>query len=284
MRRITRRRALLAMLTLVAAAPARAQTPSPVQCAPPRDPAAPTLFHIGDSTVRNGDGTGANGEWGWGDLIAAYLDTTRLNVVNCALGGRSSRTFLTQGHWDKVLARLKRGDVVLMQFGHNDGGALNDTSRARGTIRGTGEESETIDNLLTGRREVVRTYGWYLRRFVADARARGATPVVASLIPRNRWEDGRVVRDRATYAGWAEQVARAEGVPFVDLNELVAREYEALGPERVKAFFPRDHTHTSLEGARLNARVVVAALKGLPANPLADYLSDSAAAVRPAVR
>ena len=285
MKWIARRRALLGALGLLATAPpARAQTPSPVQCAPPRDPAAPTLFHIGDSTVRNGSGTGGNGEWGWGDLIAIYFDTTRLNVVNCALGGRSSRTFLTQGHWDKVLAHLKRGDVVVMQFGHNDGGALNDTSRARGTIRGVGEETETIDNLLTKQREVVHSYGWYLRKFVADTRARGATPVVASLIPRNRWEGGRVVRDRETFAGWAEQVARAEGVPFVDLNELVAREYEALGAERVKAFFPRDHTHTSLEGARLNARVVVAALKGLPANPLGAYLSDSAAAVRPAAR
>jgi lysophospholipase L1-like esterase len=281
----TARRALLGALTLLAAAaPARAQTPSPVQCAPPRDPAAPTLFHIGDSTVRNGNGTGANGEWGWGDLIAVYLDTARLNVVNCALGGTSSRTFLTRGHWDKVLAHLKRGDVVVMQFGHNDGGALNDTSRARGSIRGVGEEAETIDNLLTKQRETVHSYGWYLRKFIADARARGARPIVASPIPRNIWRDGRVARDSATYAGWAERVARAAGAPFVDLNELVAREYEALGAERVRGFFPRDHTHTALEGARLNARVVVGALKGLPANPLGAYLSDSAAAVRPLVR
>jgi lysophospholipase L1-like esterase len=272
------RRFLLAPLTLLAlATPARAQGPG--YCPAPRDAALPTFFHIGDSTVRNGSGTGSNGEWGWGDQIAVYLDTTRVNVVNCALGGRSSRTFLTGGNWDRVLPNLKQGDVVVMQFGHNDGGAVNDTSRARGTLKGIGEETEEIDNLLTHKHEVVHSYGWYLRKFIGDARARGATPVVASPIPRNVWKDGRVVRDSAAYAGWARQVARAEGVPFIDINELIAREYDALGPGKVAAFFPHDHTHTELEGARLNARVVVAALKGLPRNPLATYLSPAAAAV-----
>ncbi len=109
----------------------------------------PTLFIIGDSTVRNGQGDGKNGQWGWGDLIGVYFDSSKINVVNCALGGRSSRTFITEGHWDKVLAQLKPGDFVMMQFGHNDGGALNDDSRARGSIKGTGDESQEIDNLLT---------------------------------------------------------------------------------------------------------------------------------------
>src|SRR5690349_17881173 len=123
---IPRRGLLGSLLLLAVAAPARAQGPpgqpgQPAYCPAPRDAALPTLFHIGDSTVRNGSGAGANGEWGWGDLTAAYLDTTRINVVNCALGGRSSRTFLTGGNWDRVLPNLKPGDVVLMQFGHNDG-------------------------------------------------------------------------------------------------------------------------------------------------------------------
>lgn len=288
----TRRRLLAALLLFApgVSAPARAGAqsvaapPRSPHCAAPRDPALATVFYIGDSTVRNGSGSGGNGEWGWGDLTGAFLDTARVNVVNCALGGRSSRTFLTQGHWDRVLAHLKAGDVVVMQFGHNDGGALNDTSRARGTIRGVGEEAEEIDNLLTKRREVVRSYGWYLRRYVADTRARGATAVVASPVPRNVWEGGRVLRNATSYAGWAAQVARAEGVPFLDLNELIAREYDALGPERVRALFGRDHTHTSLEGARLGARVVVGAFNGLPRNPLAAYLSPAGAAVLPLPR
>lgn len=248
------------MLALAAASPAHAQDDRP------------TIYYIGDSTVRNGRGDGGNGQWGWGDHTATYFDTTRVRIANRALGGRSSRTYLTQGHWDGVLETLKAGDVVIIQFGHNDGGALNDTSRARGTIRGTGEESETIDNLLTGEREVVHSFGWYLRRYVADARAKGATPIIASLVPRNRPENGRFVRDDGSYAGWAEEVAREEGVPFIDLNELVAREYDRLGPERVAPLFHGDHTHTSLEGARLTARIVVDALRGLDDNPVASYL------------
>jgi type 1 glutamine amidotransferase/lysophospholipase L1-like esterase len=253
------------------------QSPPPSLPAP-RNSALPTIFHIGDSTVRNGSGNGANGEWGWGDLISCYFDTARVNVVNRALGGRSSRTYLTQGHWERTLPMLKRGDVVIMQFGHNDGGALNDTSRARGSIRGVGNETEEIDNLLTHEHEVVHSYGWYMRKFIADTRVRGATPVVASLVPRNIWENGAVVRNKKDYAGWAEDVARAEGVAFVDLNERIAREYDALGPEKVKALFGRDHTHTTREGAKLNARVVLAAVQALPSNPVGSYLTAGAAA------
>src|SRR5882757_1828815 len=69
-----------------------------------QQPRKPIFFIIGDSTVRNGDGTGKGGLWGWGSVIAPYFDTTKISVRNEALGGRSSRTFITEGHWDKVLA------------------------------------------------------------------------------------------------------------------------------------------------------------------------------------
>ena len=80
----------------------------------------PTLYIIGDSTVRNGDGRGGNSQWGWGSFIADYFDTTKIRVLNLAIGGRSSRTFITEGRWDKILNDLKKGDYVIMQFGHND--------------------------------------------------------------------------------------------------------------------------------------------------------------------
>ena len=246
----------------------------------PRDTTLPTVFHIGDSTVRNGSGDGANGQWGWGDLTPCYYDATRVNTVNRALGGRSSRTYLTGGQWAGVLPMVKAGDVVIMQFGHNDGGAVNDTSRARGSLRGIGEETEEIDNLLTHQHEVVHTFGWYLRKFIADTRAKGATPIVASLVPRNRWENGTVQRNKRDYAGWAEQVARAEGVAFLDLNELIAKEYDAMGEETVKPFFVEDRTHTTLDGAKFSARVVVAGLKRLPNSPVAKFLLDEPAVSR----
>src|SRR3954469_9334249 len=173
------------------------QSPDPVRrhlppMRRPANPDLPTLFIIGDSTVRNGRGDGRNGQWGWGDILAGYFDPAKINVVNWALGGRSSRTFITEGHWDDLLRLLKRGDFVLIQFGHNDGGSLNDSSRARGSIKGIGNESEEIDNLLTKKHEIVHTYGWYMRKYIQDSRAKGATPIVCSLIPRKIWKDGKI--------------------------------------------------------------------------------------------
>ena len=98
----------------------------------------PVLYIIGDSTVRNGDGTGSNGQWGWGSFIADYFDSAKLLVSNQAIGGRSSRTFITEGRWNKIMSTLKKGDYVIMQFGHNDPGPLDDTARARGTLKGVG--------------------------------------------------------------------------------------------------------------------------------------------------
>src|SRR5687768_18121597 len=77
----------------------------------------PVLFIIGDSTVKNGDGTGRNNQMGWGSVIHPYFDTTRLSIRNHAIGGRSSRTFITEGRWEKVLEQLKPGDFVIIQFG-----------------------------------------------------------------------------------------------------------------------------------------------------------------------
>ena len=238
----------------------------------PANPALPSLFLIGDSTVRNGRGDGAGGQWGWGDHVGAWFDHTKINVVNRAVGGLSSRTCLTQGHWERVLTMLKKGDFVMMQFGHNDNGPLNDSSRARGTIKGIGEEIEEIDNLMTKQHEVVHTYGWYLRKFITDARAKGATPIVCSLVPRKIWKDGKIARNKNDYAGWAEAVAKAEGVAFVDLNEIIARRYDELGPDKVEPLFGDEHTHTSAAGAQLNAQCVIAGLEALTDDPLKPYL------------
>jgi len=238
----------------------------------PANPALPTMLLIGDSTVRNGCGDGAGGQWGWGDALPAHVDTAKLNVVNRAVGGLSSRTFLTQGHWARALTLLKRGDFVLVQFGHNDDSALNDNQRARGTIGGAGGEAQEIDNQRTKQREVVHTYGWYLRQFIRDAKARGVTPVVCSPVPRKVWKDGRIVRSAEGYAGWARQVAAEEGAAFIDLNNLVARQYEALGSARVEAMFADEHTHTSRQGAELTAAILADSLRNLPGHVMQSYL------------
>lgn len=236
----------------------------------PANPKLPDLWIIGDSTVRNGEGNGANGQWGWGDEISPYFNTDKINVVNRAVGGRSSRTYY-HFHWPTVLSMIKPGDVVLMQFGHNDSGPLDDPARARGTLPGNGEETRHIDNPITRKHEVVHTYGWYLRQMVEQTRERGATPVVLSLVPRRIWKDGKIRREE--YVEWAMEAARQEHVLFVNLNEIIAEQYEAMGPEAVNGLFGDPHTHTNLAGAKLNAESVIEGLKGLKHDPLKKYFS-----------
>jgi rhamnogalacturonan acetylesterase len=233
----------------------------------------PTLYVIGDSTVKNGGGTGGGGLWGWGDFIAPYFDTSKISIENDARGGTSSRTFQTQGLWDKVLNKIQKGDYVIMQFGHNDGSPLDDTARARGTIKGIGDESKEIYNPITKKQEVVHTYGWYMRKFINDAKAKGATAIVCSPIPRNDWKDGKVSRSTTDgYAKWAQEIAKAEGLAFINLNDVIATNYEALGTDAVKAFFPGDHTHTNVEGAKLNASIVVDGIRQTKPAGLQNYL------------
>lgn len=234
----------------------------------------PTLFFIGDSTVKNGKGDGAGNMWGWGDLMAPLFDTSKIKLENHALGGTSSRTFLTKGLWDKVLAKIKKGDYLIMQFGHNDNGALDDTSRARGTIKGVGDSAKEIYNPITKQQEVVHTYGWYLTKFTKEAKAKGAYVFICSPIPRNDWKGGKLIRYNGTgYGLWAQQTAEASGAFFIDLNTLTADDYDIMGPEKVKPFFPNEHTHTSKEGAALNAANVVKGIMQIKKCKLKKYIN-----------
>src|SRR5688572_25540004 len=235
----------------------------------------PTLFIVGDSTVKNS----TKGQRGWGDPIAEHFDRNRINVVNKARGGRSSRTYQTEGLWDEVLKQLKPGDFVMLQFGHNDAGPLDDEKRARGSIRGIGDETKEIDNPITKKHEVVHTFGWYMSKYVADARAKGATPIVLSYVPRAP-RPGSATQPASTgstsYALWAQQVAEREKVPFIDLHGLVSRDYATMSPEEVKAkYFAPDNTHTNEAGAARNAEAVNEGVRALKDVGLAAYLLKS---------
>ena len=228
----------------------------------------PTLYIIGDSTVRN---TTAGYE-GWGTALPTFFDTMRLHIVNNAMAGRSTRTFIKEGRWEKTLAALQPGDYVIMQFGHNEG-SPPDTTKAgrRGVLRGTGPETKQL-TWPDGTPETVNTYGWYLRKFIQEAKAKGATPIVCSMIPRNEWREGQVQRANQDFGKWAAEVAQQEGVAFIDLNDRTARKYEALGPATVKGFFPTDHTHTNEAGARLNAESVAEGIQADKSLALRKYL------------
>lgn len=249
----------------------------------PANPKLRTLFLVGDSTVRNGHGDGAGGQWGWGEPLVAYFDTSKINVVNRAIGGRSSRTYITEGHWNDVLAMMRPGDIVLLQFGHNDDGPLDDTARARGTLKGIGDETRAIENPILKIHEVVHTYGWYMSKYVTDTVAKGAIPILCSPIPRKTWKDGKIARNAASYGGWSKQVAEAHHVDFIDLNEIIARRYDALGEAAVEPLFGDPHTHTSLAGAELNAECVVSGLKALHKDPVAKDFSAKGKTVKPYV-
>ena len=239
----------------------------------PANSKLPTLWIIGDSTVRNGtlgDGSNMN-QWGWGAPIVAYFDLDKINVVNRAFGGTSSRTFYNGFFWRNLRPQIRKGDFVLLQFGANDNGGAN----GKGALKGIGPETETISR--NGTNELVHTFGWYLRQFVNETRDQGATPIICSLTPRKNWmPDGHFRSENSNHAIWAAQVAKEMDAPFVDLHELIARRYDVLGQEKVDALYvpsPREQLHTGWDGAVVNAECVIVGLHQLKENPLAPYLS-----------
>ncbi len=242
----------------------------PAPTFPKRDKNA--VFFVGDSTVKNG----GKGLLGWGDPVMAWFDHSKVETYNRALGGRSSRSYIREGLWQNVRDELRPGDLVLIQMGHNDGGPY-DKERARASIDGIGEETKDIVIAETQNPETVRSYGWYLRQYIRETKAAGATPVICSLVPRNIWKDGKIQRSPNDYAGWAKQVAAAEGVHFIDLNSLIGDEYDKLGEARVSAelFGPTDHTHTLQPGAELNAAIVAKGLKGLKIPGWSEFVLDT---------
>ncbi len=215
---------------------------------PTRDPARPAVFVVGDSTVKN-HGPGE----GWGDFLGAAFDQSRVQVLNWAMGGRSSRSFLEEGRWQKALLQMRPGDVVLVQFGDDDERSLTAT----------------------------------LPEYVRDARAKGASIVLVSPVPRSDWhEDGRLNAVMADHARLMQQVAEQEGVPFLDLHAAVARLYESLGRAVVTAkyFTVGDSAHTNAAGAEASAACVVDGLRALPGLGLAFALEPTAKARLSAAR
>lgn len=219
----------------------------------------PMLFTIGDSTVRNED-SDDDSMWGWGSVIAELFDTTRISVENHAMAGRSARTFLDEGRWDRIYNALQPGDYVLIQFGHNDAGDIN-TGKARAELPGNGNESKVFRMEKTGKNQVIYTYGWYLRKFIMDAKEKGAIPIILSHTPRNKWRNGVIENNKSDFGLWAREAARQGEAFFIDLNAITGVKLQALGEGKVAQYFKNDHTHSSKEGARLNAVSIAEGLR-----------------------
>jgi lysophospholipase L1-like esterase len=228
----------------------------------PADPKLPSIILIGDSTVRNGRGDGGDGQWGWGDALRAWIDPHKANLVNRALGGTTAGSF-QKSEWPGVLEIIKSGDVVLIQFGTNpDGPPL-----------GIGEETAQKHSRDGGGSAVARTYGWYLRKYIADIRGKGATPVLCTLVPRNVWKGGKFAA-QDVHADWARQVASEQKMDLLDLHAAASKRYAAMGEKAATAVFADGRVHTNHDGAEVLAAIVVGESKKLRDDPIAGYLRD----------
>lgn len=234
-----------------------------------RQPGKPVVFTTGDSTMKNTD-SDADGMWGWGAVATSVFDETKCTVINAGMAGRSTRTFLDEGRWDKVYNSLEPGDYVLIQFGHNDIGGI-DRDKERGVIASAADTCHVYHLQSNGQYKVVYSFGWYLKKFIQDVREKGATPILLSLTPRNEWPGGKIERRNDTYGRWYREVAAETGVEFVDVHNITADYFDSIGREATAPYYKNDHTHTSRLGALRNAQSVADGLRQID-SPLAKYL------------
>ena len=242
-----------------------------------REQGKPMVFITGDSTVKNKD-KDADGMWGWGSQAGIVFDPAKITWENVAMAGRSTRSYIREGRWEKVYNALQPGDFVLIQFGHNDICPIND-QKERGVIPGTADTCHVYKMEKDGRYELVYSFGWYLKKMIDDTREKGATPILLSLTPRNEWPGGKCERRNDSYGKWYREVVEQTGVAFVDVHNISADFLEkkfaskdaVKSKEKASKYFNHDHTHTSLLGAQMNARSVARGLRDIH-SPLADYL------------
>ena len=195
------------------------------------------LIIVGDSTVCNYPDNSVRR--GWGMFIQDYFDRRQLQVINLALSGRSTKTFIQEGHWAEALGQ--KPDYVLIQFGHNDS---HTPDHPEATDAGT-------------------NYRQYLRQYLAESRAAGIKPIlVTPMCRRNFAADGRVRNELLPYVNAMKEVAREDQVPLVDLNTASVQLCNQLGPNGSLAFAneAKDGTHFNAKGAREMARLVMESL------------------------
>jgi lysophospholipase L1-like esterase len=218
---------------------------------------------IGDSTMANKPTPETNPERGWGQNLQAFFDD-RVVVDNHALNGRSTKSFISEGHWAPVVAALQPGDYLIIQFGHND------------------EKIEDSTRYAAPRTD----YRANLARFVDEARAKGATPILCTPIVRRKFNAaGQLQPTHGDYPDVVRELARTEHVALLDMEKLTGDLVSSAGPEGSKKLyvwvargewpaFPaarQDDTHLNPTGATEVAKLAAGAIRasGLP---LARYL------------
>ncbi|KAI6778069.1 rhamnogalacturonan acetylesterase [Emericellopsis cladophorae] len=205
---------------------------------------ARTAYFCGDSTMA---ARGANdGDTdGWGAYIGKYLT---IPAVNKAIGGRSARSYWNEGRFQEVADLVQPGDIVVIEFGHNDGGSPENNDNGRSDCPGAGTQTCISDK--TG--EKVYTFVFYVIQASRLLLSKGATVVLSSQTPNNQWETGTFQGAPSRFVGYqktATDALNSPDVTFVDNFQAVSNLYLSLGRDAVNAFYPNDHTHTSPEGA-----------------------------------
>ncbi|WP_276483951.1 rhamnogalacturonan acetylesterase [Paraflavitalea pollutisoli] len=219
------------------------------------------LFLVGDSTMSD-KVQKAFPETGWGTMFAKFVDTSNTVVYNRAQNGRSTKSFLADNLWAPILDSLSTGDLVLIQFGHND----EVPTKKQATT-----EAEFQQNLL---------------RYVSEARARKAIPILITPAARRKFgPDGKLEDTHRVYAELVRKIAAKESVPLIELDGKSQALLQSMGPESSKLLFnhlkPGEHpnypegkiddTHFSELGARRMAEIVYASLKELHPGDILDH-------------
>jgi acetyl esterase/lipase len=197
----------------------------------------PKVHIIGDSTAAEFPLDDAR--VGWGAALSSQL--SGVQVDDRARSGRSSKSYFDEGHFTALVPALAPGDLLLIQFGHND--EKDDVARA------TDPATTFRDNL---------------RRYVATARERGAVPVLLTPISRRRFSGDLVTASHGAFPDATRAVAAETGTPLLDMTAKTAQLLERYGPESSERLFaPDDNTHLSAEGAQAVARLAVSGLREL---------------------
>ncbi|EME40819.1 carbohydrate esterase family 12 protein [Dothistroma septosporum NZE10] len=218
---------------------------------------AETVHLTGDSTMvatGNNDGTE-----GWGAFLPNY---TSLAVSNEAIAGQSARSFTREGRFAAVVATIKQGDYVVIEFGHNDGGSLSPTDNGRTDCNPNDAAgyAATCQTTYNGVSETVLTYYAYLVNAAKLFQSKGASVIISSATPDNVWEGGSYSYSPSRFVAYARDAATDSGSTFVDHQNYTAALYKDLGYATVNAFYPHDHTHTSPAGANVVANAFILGL------------------------
>ncbi|KAF2661245.1 carbohydrate esterase family 12 protein [Lophiostoma macrostomum CBS 122681] len=227
----------------------------------------------GDSTMQSYKSGNIQGSWGY------YLPySLTLPVSNQALGGRSARSFTVEGRFQTIIDQVQANDIVIIEFGHNDGGSLS-TDNGRSDCPGAG--SETCTSTYNGQTVTVLTFPAYLINAGKALTAKGAKVIISSQTPNNPWEGGSFSYSPGRFTTYAKSAADAigSGAQFVDHGTYTADIFKTLGKAKVDALFPNDHTHTGPEGADTVAKAFVKAVLCSSDGILNAYVKNATASV-----